>query len=222
MRTEQWSTNGGRAKATKLGLLLLAALAAGLVAASAQASPAQRSTSPVVAVPTFAPIEGASSTLVRTGSGISATFHTRALPAGEAFTVWFVVFNNPDACRAPIMDLSRCGEADLLNPAAMGGAFTAGGHVVGSGGPVTIAGSLRVGDMRKALTFGPEAPPAFPNALTNPRGAEVVLVLLRHGPWTPGSPEQFKTFWACNLPPGPGATPFGCLETQASVHQPPA
>jgi hypothetical protein len=206
----------------RLGFLLLAALAAGLVAAPAQTSPAERSTSPVVALPVFAPVEGASSTLVRTESGLSARFQTAGLPAGEAFTVWFIVFNEPGACTAPIVGVSRCGEPDLFNPAALGGAFTMGGHVVGSGGPATIAGSLHVGDMRNALTFGPGAPPAFPNALTNPMGAEVILVLLRHGPWLPGSPEQFKTFWACNLPPGPGATPFGCREIQASVHQPTA
>ncbi len=205
-----------------LRFLLLAALTAGLVAAPAQTSSAQRSTSPVVTLPALAPIEGASSTLVRTRSALSARFRTGGLPAGEAFTVWFIVFNNPDACTAPIIGLTRCGEPDLFNPATMGGAFTMGGHVVGSGGPATIAGSLRVGDMRNALTFGPDAPPAFPNALSNPIGAEVILVLLRHGPWTPGSPEQFQTFWACNLPPGPGSTPFGCRETQASVHQPPA
>ncbi len=207
---------------TKLRFLLLAALAAGLVAAPAQTSRAHRSTSPVVALPAFAPVEGASSTLVRTGSGLSARFHTVGLPAGEAFTVWFIVFNDPDGCTAPITGVSRCGPPDLFNPAAMAGAFTMGGHVVGSGGPATIAGSLHVGDMRKALTFGPDAPPAVPNALTNPMGAEVILVLLRHGPWTPGSPEQIQTFWACNLPPGPGSTPFGCQETQASVHGPPA
>lgn len=205
-----------------LGFVLVAALAAGLVAAPAQTSPAERSTSPVVALPVFAPVEGASSTLVRTESGLSATFQTAGLPAGEAFTVWFVVFNDPGACTAPIVGVSRCGPPDLFNPAALGGAFTMGGHVGGSGGPATIAGSLHVGDMRNALTFGPGAPPASPNALTNPMGAEVILVLLRHGPWTPGSPEQFKTFWACNLPPGPGTTPFGCQELQASVHQPTA
>jgi hypothetical protein len=205
-----------------LRLVLVAALAAGLVAAPAQTSSAQRSTSPVVALPAFAPVEGASSTLVRTESGLSATFQTAGLPAGESFTVWFIVFNDPDACTAPIAGVSRCGPPDLFNPAALGGAFGIGGHVVGGHGPSTIAGSLHVGDMRDALTFGPGAPPAFPNALANPMGAEVILVLLRHGPWTPGSPEQLKTFWACNLPPGPGSTPFGCLEIQASVHQPTA
>lgn len=206
----------------RLRLVLVAALTAGLMAGPAQTSAAERSTSPVVAMPAFAPVEGASSTLVRTESGLSATFQTAGLPAGETFTVWFVVFNAPDACTAPMAGVSRCGEPDLFNPATMAGGFTMGGHVVGSGGPATIAGSLHVGDMRNALTFGPGAPPALPNALTNPMGAEVVLILLRHGPWMPGSPEQFKTFWACNLPPGPGSTPFGCLEIQASVHQPTA
>ncbi len=209
-----------RCRETTVRFLLLTVLAAGFAAAPGHASSAERSSSPVIALPSFSIVEGASSTLVRTGSGLSATFKTGGLPAGEAFTVWFVVFNNPAACGAPMMGVSRCGEPDLFNPATMAGAFTAGGHVIGSGGPATIAGSLRVGDMRRALTFGPDAPPALPNALTNPLGAEVVLILLRHGPWTPGSPEQFKTFWACNLPVGPGTTPLGCEEPQLSVHQP--
>lgn len=35
-----------------------------------------------------------SSTLVRTDSGISATYRTEGLPSGQAITMWFVVFNN--------------------------------------------------------------------------------------------------------------------------------
>ena len=70
------------AQIRRLGFLLLAALAAGLAAAPAQTSSTQRSTSPVVALPAFALVEGASSTLVRTESGLSARFQTACLPAG--------------------------------------------------------------------------------------------------------------------------------------------
>jgi len=38
-----------------------------------------------------------SSTLVRTPNGLSFTYHTSGLPAGYAFTLWIVVFNNPKA-----------------------------------------------------------------------------------------------------------------------------
>jgi hypothetical protein len=197
----------------KLRFLLLAALATALVAAPAQSAPAEQSTAGVIDFATFAPVEGAWSKLVRNGSGISMTLHTSGLTAGDAYTVWFVAFNHPENCTAPIGDLTMCGEPDLVDPAVATAAFLAGGHVIGTDGPATISGSLKVGQTKDALSF-PDGAGGFITpftTLTNPMGAEVHLIVRRHGPWVPGSPELFQTFWACNPE---------CVDTHASIHLP--
>ncbi|HSI98600.1 MAG TPA: hypothetical protein VK926_09570 [Gaiellaceae bacterium] len=203
----------------KVRLLLLAVIVVVLAAPTAQSAPAKRGTAPVIDLAT-GPVDGAWSALVRTSSGLSMTFHTSGLPAREAFTVWFVVFNNPAACTAPIAGLTNCGEADLFDPAVEAAVFRAGGHVIGTSGPTTISGSVKVGQTRNALTF-PDGTAPF-TTLMNPLTAEVHLVALRHGAWVPASPEMFHTFWACSLPPGPGVNELGCADWQVSIHLPPS
>jgi hypothetical protein len=106
------------------------------------------------------------STLVRTGSGIALTLETANLPDGEAITIWFVIFNNPENCSG------ACGEADLgtaeVNPSVVFGA----GHIVGNGDHASFAGHLKQNDTTGAL-FGP--------GLVDPMSAEVHLVVRGHG-----------------------------------------
>lgn len=147
---------------------------------AALATPAARSTRPVFWTwdPTT-PI--GTSTLVRTDGGISATFHSSGLPAGHAVTMWFVVFNEPEACFA-----TPCGLPDLLfNEDAEGDFLVGAGKVIGGSGSGDFGGHLQVGDVRGS---------AFPEigmaersvGLTNPRGAQVGLLLHSHGPKVPG------------------------------------
>jgi hypothetical protein len=183
----------------KRSLPLAVIAAAAFVLAASPAGSATRETAPVIDVGAMAPVDGAWATLVRNGTGLSATFHTHGLPAREAFTLWMVAFNHPEACTHPIGTLSLCGEEDLFDEATAAAVFRAGGHVVGSGGPATIAGSLKVGQTKDALTVPDDGGFVTPfGLLTNPMGAEVHLVLLRHGPWVPGAPALFHTFWYCN------------------------
>jgi hypothetical protein len=122
------------------------------------------------------------SSLVRTSAGISATVHTTALPAGQAVTLWFVVFNNPSACGGP-----ACGLADLLfNLDAEGDFLIGGGHVTGNADGVTIAGALRAGDVRGSA-FPEIGMPDRPIGLTNPLGAQVSVLLHSHGPAATGT-----------------------------------
>jgi len=121
------------------------------------------------------------SRLVRTDSGISATLNTEGLPPGHAMTLWFVVFNNPAACPGDI-----CGAEDLvLSDAAQADFLWAGGSIVGGDGSVNLAGSLQVGDTRRSA-FPEIGMPDRVLGLTNPRGAEVHLVVHSHGPMVPG------------------------------------
>jgi hypothetical protein len=54
---------------------------------------------PVLTTPPPVPpsVVGAS-TLVRTAHGVSTKVETSALAPGDAVTLWWIVFNNPDAC----------------------------------------------------------------------------------------------------------------------------
>ena len=55
-----------------------------------------------------------SSQLIRGDNGLNANFQTSGLPAGQAVTLWFIIFNNPAGCSTSPCSLP----ADLFNPAA--------------------------------------------------------------------------------------------------------
>lgn len=148
-------------------------------------------------------VTGASSKLTRNDSGVSTTIHTSKLPAGHAVTVWWVVFNHPEHCTHG-SGAAHCGPGDLLllggDPAVEGTVLYAAGHVIGGSGVGNYGAHLSVGDTSGVLLgAGP--------GLTNPRGAEIHLVVRSHGPAIPRLvAEQISTFGAgCNnVPPGTG------------------
>jgi hypothetical protein len=158
--------------------------------------------------------------LTRNASGVSATVHTSELPAGDAVTVWWVVFNHPEYCTHGSGAVS-CGEGDLLlfggDPRVEGTVVYATGHVIGGSGMGNFGAHLSVGDTSGVLLgVGP--------GLTNPEGAEIHLVVRSHGPAIPGLVnEQISSFGAgCNdAPPGTG-TPGSntCVDLQFAVHEP--
>jgi hypothetical protein len=169
---------------------LLSALALGRAGASTQ------STSPVAS---FDGKVAGSSTLTRTGSGISVDLHTTGLEAGHAVTVWWMVFNHPEAC---ISGSPRCGMADMANPAADLSVLYAAGHVTDDSGTADFGGRLAVDDAQGAIMGA---------GLHDPAGADVTLVVRDHGPAKPGQvDEQIHTFDACNP---------DCTDLQMSVHQ---
>jgi len=163
-----------------MALVLSGLMALSLGIGSALAAPAARSTENVTWLYDSSTPIGTSS-LVRTDAGLSATFRSSGIPAGQAVTLWFIVFNNPSACSA------TCGLADLLfNLDAQGDALVGGGHVVGGSGLANLGGSLKVGDA--SGSFFPEIgfPAGRAIGLTNPWGAQVSLLLHSHGPMVPG------------------------------------
>jgi hypothetical protein len=131
-----------------------------------RAGAATQTTSPVA---TFAGATVGTSTLTRTGSGISFSLSTTGLQAGHAVTVWWMVFN-PD------------GSVSVQYAA---------GHVVDEGGAAEFGGSLREGDLDGVINGGP--------GLLDAQGANVVLVVRDHGPADPDRVnEQIHTFGVCN------------------------
>jgi hypothetical protein len=191
----------------KIRIAIAAALLGLVLPIAAQAEPATKQTVDVFkwddinAKPTTDPptVVGKAS-LVRTDGGISMTFQTTELPAGEPITIWWIILgpNGP-----------------------VSGQFAA-GHVVGGNGVATFAGHLAEGDTSGCFH------PAFPcQGLTDARGQTVLLLARTHGPKdTSKLPLQIHTSEAGgptfedDLCPAatPGGAPF--CQIQAALFQP--
>lgn len=136
--------------------------------------------------------------LTRMGGGLHATINTVGLTAGNAVTVWFVVFNNPENCSG-----GECGENDIFNidgagefvlnadgspPMNMDGigaanisVHRADGLIIDVGGNAQFMGSLVVGDLSEAI---------FGGGLVDAHVAEVHLVIRDHGAAISGSTDE--------------------------------
>lgn len=166
------------------------------------------------------------STLLRTPNGISANFEAAGLPANQAVTLWFIVFNNPEGCMTTPCSVP----ADVFNPNVQADFLWGAGHVIG-GGDTTLAGHLQVGDTSKSgmaeIGF-----PELPIGLSDPMGAEVHLATHSHGPAQTGQDLAAQissftggcvTFLGPNgFASAPGDVPANegeCSTIQVSVHQ---
>jgi hypothetical protein len=167
-----------------ISIALLAAIALSQVSSrSVVASGATTETQPVYTTPDGFllgdVVSGAYAKLVRNNNGITTNVHT-SLTGSGVYSMWWVVFNHPDACAT---FLCTYDEPDLV--------VSATGKVVPSGGPANLSAWLGLGGpySGEILYEGPEA------SLTNPNGALITLVVRYHGPAIPGQiPEQLTTF----------------------------
>jgi hypothetical protein len=131
------------------------------------------------------------------------------LAENSAFTVWWVVFNNPAAC------VMGCDANDLPNPAVRAAVFYAAGFVTGGDGVGTEDG---VGNVDAYIEAG--ALPAGIDIETgdglepgNGFDAEVHIVVRTHGTISPGQVhKQIGTF-------NEGCTPT-CANRQVAVFPP--
>jgi hypothetical protein len=168
------------------------------IAASASGNAADHDTVPVHLLPSAVDVPGAWSTLVRNDNGVTGSVHTDQLIKGDAYTMWFVVFNNPGAC------VGGCGADDLGRQGVNSSVVYATGHVVGGEGN-NFSGWLGVGDTDGAVA-GP--------GLLDPRSAEIHLVIRNHGAAIPGLiDEQIHSF-------NGGCPPNSCANVQAAQHKP--
>lgn len=174
--------------------------------------------------------EAGSSTSLRTHSNVRMTIKTSGLDPHGTYTVWWVIFNNPDECE------NGCGEPDLFNDDVGGSVLYAAGHAIGGNGKGNFAGSLRTGDIS-----GCQAPwDAFDltlideegeldmcrEGLIDPQSAEIHLVVRTHGEKIPGMVnEQINTFaGGCTAESSFGASngPNECVDQQFAIHFPEA
>ncbi|MGH7820229.1 MAG: hypothetical protein ACREQ9_10680 [Candidatus Binatia bacterium] len=144
-------------------------------------------------------VAGSEAHLMTKMDGAWFMLHTSELKPGHAYTVWWVIINEPSACAS-----SPCASSDVLfNTGAVEAEVGyAAGHVVGESGDASFSAYLPTGDVPGGW---------FGNAFTNPLGAEIHLVLNDHGPKLPGyMPDMIRTYrGGCtdqSLPPAFPAT----------------
>lgn len=185
-------------------LLLLA------VTVSALAAPAS---STVYRFSDASEVPGASASLVRADGNVSMTLRTSELDQNAAYTVWWVIFNNPIDCS------STCGEDDIFDekglivnddgtfgtPGVNVSAVFAAGHVVGKNGVGNFGAGLREGKTSGAL-FGP--------GLVDAQGAEIHLIVRSHGELIPGMVNK-----QISTEPG-GCSINDCVDQQFAVFTP--
>lgn len=151
-------------------------------------------------------------TLNRMQSGVLLQIRTTDLNPGHAYTVWWVIFNNPAAC-APV----GCSAADLGNPAVLGSVMNATGGVARANGGARFSAFLPVGFIHTNPTDeaanGAFNRQVFGPGLQNLDGAEIHAVIKSHGP-SNNTVKQISTIAGFCLNAAP-AQP--CYDPQAVV-----
>ena len=123
-------------------------------------------------------LQGAAA-LVRSSQHADLRIATSGLDPNAAYSVWWVVFNNPSAC------VPFCNPTQLGNPAVRASVFYAAGFVTGIDGTVNLTAHLDAG----ALPIGVEVAADGTVAGLDPGngfGAEIHVVLRSQGPIAAG------------------------------------
>lgn len=153
--------------------------------------------------------------LVRTDTRIRFHVVTDGLPPG-AYSVWWVVFNEPSACTGP------CDEPDLFDPATQSSVFYATGGVVAEDGVGVFRDRHGVNDWRGA----PGVQDILHGGGIDPHEAFILNVIKYHGPASsdPAVLEAQTTTISGSCDDGANAVdlgpPFGvqCFDPQIVVY----
>lgn len=165
------------------------------------------------------PVLGAS-TLKRYDDRVDFSIHTTGLEPGHAYTVWLVIFNNPDACSdecnqddfPPGVPGARTGD-DEPDPAVAASSLWAAGTLVGADGTASFFGHVEAGNPPGMVAFGP--------GLENPMGAEIHMVVRSHGRALVGNvAEQISTTQGLCGVTKPDPSSNKCLDVQFATHIP--
>lgn len=130
------------------------------------------------------PLTGASSTLVRTNRGVSVSVHAAGLEPGDVYTLWWIIFNRPQACMGnPEFPEFNCVERDdAFDPVTEPSLGWAAGRVVDEYGFASFNAHLLLGEgMERVVPAG--GLPIFDDwqrGLTS-RVAEIHVALRSHG-----------------------------------------
>ena len=138
---------------------------------------------------------------------------SRGLTPGHAYTVWWVVFNNPSECvdGCFLDEITQAQEAaadpndDIDPPPSEVSVLYADGAIANRRGRATFRAELEELDLTGPVLFGP--------GLTNAQGAEVHAVVRTHGEASDDPDilnEQLTTF-------NGGCPPNTCVDIQVGV-----
>lgn len=126
-------------------------------------------------------VDAASAELVRYESGLSFQMRTEELTPGNAYTLWIIVINDPQACES-----SPCSASDILENTDTDSQVLFADGTVAGGSRGTLAGSISVGPLDGWL---PD------RSLRDPFTAEIQLVINDHGSAIPEMiPEMMETY----------------------------
>lgn len=167
----------------------------------------------IVTVAPIGPFPGSASgfsgeaTLTRSTAGLWVDQDIDGLTPGYAYTVWWVIFDNPQGCAA-----STCAASDLAIREAQGSLVNGGGFVA-EGTSQSYSSHLARHDVEDA-----QVQVGDPSGVDNTYRAQVHLVLPSHGVAEASAADRavqtsmFNGF--CNLPPDP---PGVCQNVSAAV-----
>ena len=115
-------------------------------------------------------------TLTRTSKRLSMTASVTGLEPGHVYTVWWVLFNRPEACENPIGDFAACSDLDF--PIAKVGAaiIWAAGAIADDSGTARFTGELSKGRAPEGIFVSPVGI----GRLVRPKRAEVHLLFVEH------------------------------------------
>jgi hypothetical protein len=161
------------------------------------------------------------SILTRTDAMITSTVEGANLTPGNAYTVWFVVFNNPAACSD-----DECGEDDIFTDTGLNEDQVMAAQIGVGNATANIAKADGTAEFGAVLRSGPYADTGhqllFPAGLEgdalllddNTMGAEVHIIVQDHGQ-ARGGPQLLNQLTYSET----GCTPY-CEDIQFSVHKP--
>ena len=170
--------------------VLITAAGAILLATAAHAEHSRYQTSNVLDVSGANKGYTGAAWLIRTEDGISGRIMTRVSTAGDPYTLWVVVFNNPENC------VDGCNGADLANAEVGGSVYNGTGAISAPDGQLKENGKPAGGGVIN-FDFNLPAHP-LPNGLFvlfgdpdglyagNGYGAEIHLVVDKHPSIQPG------------------------------------
>jgi hypothetical protein len=169
-------------------------------------------------------VAGSWSSLRRTSDGVTVNIPTSDLTPG-AYTIWWIIFNNPEFCSdgacdggdifaAPFEPMFN-DDGTVGTPGVVAQVNRAGGNIVGDNGVGNFGGGLNEGDSSEGLFPGP--------GLVDASKAEIHIIIRYHGPVVAEyMPAQVHTVWGgCDvlsegtLEDGVGYT---CVDLQAVAH----
>ena len=134
--------------------------------------------------------------LIRSRNHIRGRIMTNVPTAGDAYTLWAIVFNNPSACDGP------CNDPDIANPKVRASVYNASGAISSSnglgGGVVNIDFEMDGGKLPNDLFVLV----GEPRGLLRNRGfrAEVHLVVDQHPPIAIGGDSWIADLTTTNFP----------------------